>query len=127
MTSPIKWPGLFLSLQTNSNEHSTRTQELILCLSVYHTPWLATKDRYPCPSSTSYCSKLSRSERYTYERYLIPLLRIKTVIYSDLVDLSHLTVQLETQSLVHTPHVHVYSGPLVSSTSDQTSCLRRDH
>ncbi len=29
---------------------------------------------------------------------MIPLLRIKTVIYSDLVGLSHLTVQLETPS-----------------------------
>jgi len=29
---------------------------------------------------------------------LIPLLRIRTVIYSDLVGLSHLTVQLETPS-----------------------------
>ena len=36
--------------------------------------------------------------RRAYERYLIPLLRIKTVIYLDLVDLSHLIVQLETQS-----------------------------
>ena len=36
----------------------------------------------------------SRSERdrYSYECHWIPLLRIKTVIYSDLVGLSHLIV-----------------------------------
>jgi hypothetical protein len=34
-----------------------------VCLRVYHTSWLSTKDRYTCPSSTSYCSKMSRSER----------------------------------------------------------------
>jgi hypothetical protein len=27
----------------------------------------------------------------------------------------------------HVPHVHVHSGPLVSFTSDQVSCLRCDH
>ena len=85
---------------TNRFKHifSTNTRDNLF-LDVYHTPWLAIKDRYPWPSSTSYCSKLLRREkRYAYERHLIPLLRIRTVIYSDLVDLSHLTVQLETQS-----------------------------
>ena len=49
----------------------------------------------------SNCSKLSRSvrERYAYERHWIPLLRIKTVIYSDLVGLGHLTVIDETHKV----------------------------
>ena len=59
-------------------------------LRVYHTPWLATKDRYTY-ASLDWSSRSDR-EKYAYDRHWIPLLRIEPVIYSDLVGLNHLTV-----------------------------------
>ena len=54
------------------------------------------------PSSTNQCEltiKERERERYAYECHLIPWLRIKTVIYSNLVVLSHLnSYRLETSS-----------------------------
>ncbi len=93
MTNPTKVVRIMISNQSIQHTPDTNTR-VKLCLSVYHTPGPATKDRYPCPSSTSYYSKLSRSERerYTYDRHWIPLLRTKTVIYSDLVGLILFTV-----------------------------------
>ena len=38
MTSPTKVARIMFSLQINSKTHPKRTQELKLCLSVYHTP-----------------------------------------------------------------------------------------
>jgi hypothetical protein len=92
MTRPIKTVRIMFSVQNQFKRASHTDTRDKLCLSVYHTPWLAAKDRYACPSSTSYCSKLSRSERerHDYKCHWIPLLRIKTVIYSDLVGLSQM-------------------------------------
>jgi len=41
-----------------------------LCRIMHHTRWIATKDRYACPFSTSYCSKLSRSATL-YLRHIV--------------------------------------------------------
>ena len=70
----IKETRLLVFNKVLSNTHTTRSQSQ-LCLSVYHPPWLATKERYAY-TSLDWSSRSVR-EKYAYERHWIPLLGTK--------------------------------------------------